>query len=85
MEVIRRGLAKSSATPIHCSVEDLQHTSEILSAMKDFPCTYLPWPPPYCSKADLLPLIDKDADHLSGWKASIMNKAGSPIYGPEWC
>jgi len=44
---------------------------------------HLPWPPPYCSKADLLSLIDKDADHLPGWKASLMNRTGSPIYGPD--
>jgi hypothetical protein len=41
----------------------------------------LPWPPPYCSKADLLPLIDKDADHLPGLKTSLMNRAGRLIYG----
>lgn len=28
------------------------------------------------TKADLLPLVDKVADNLPGWKASLMNKAG---------
>lgn len=39
---LRTNLAKSSAIPIHCSDEDLQHTSEILAyTVKEFPCTYL--------------------------------------------
>ena len=28
------------------------------------------------SKEILLPLIDKVADHLPGWKASLLNRAG---------
>ena len=31
------------------------------------------------SKADLLPLIDKVADNLPGWKASLMNRAGKLV------
>lgn len=43
--------------------------------VKDFPCTYLgligkP------TKEVLLPLIDKVAEFLPGWKASLMNRAG---------
>jgi len=61
------------------SDEDLQQTSDILAcAIKDFPCTYLgllltlrkP------TKEVFQPFIDKVADHLPGWKASLMNRAG---------
>ena len=31
------------------------------------------------SKADLLPLVDKVADNLPGWKASLMNRAGKLV------
>ena len=31
------------------------------------------------SKADLLTLIDKVADNLPGWKASLMNRAGKLV------
>ena len=76
---LRINLAKSSVSPIHCSETDLLLTSEILSCpVKDFPCTYLGLPLSLRkpTKTEFLPLIDKDADHLPGWKASLLNRAG---------
>lgn len=91
---LRTNLVKSSIVPIHCSDEDLQHTSNILACtVKDFPCTYLGLPLTVRkpTKEMLRLMIDKVADHLPGWKASLINKAGrlvlvrvvltaSPIY-----
>jgi len=49
-------------------------------ALKDFPCTYLGLPLTIHkpTKNDL-PLIDKVADYLPGWKASLMNGSGRLI------
>ena len=50
-------------------------------ALKDFSCTYLALRLPIHkpTKNDLLPLIDKVADYLPGWKASLMNRSGRLI------
>ena len=61
------------------SDDDLQQTSDILAcAIKDFPCTYLGLPLTLRkpTKEVFQPFIDKVADHLPGWKASLMNRAG---------
>jgi len=53
--------------------------SQLLSCtIKEFPCTYLGLPLTVGkpTKEDLLPIIDKVADYLPGWKASLMNWAG---------
>ncbi|WVZ94068.1 hypothetical protein U9M48_040008 [Paspalum notatum var. saurae] len=76
---IRTNLSKSSASPIHCSEEDLLLTSEILVCeIKEFPCTYLgiPFSIRRPTKEVILPLVPKVAGHLPGWKASLMNRAG---------
>ncbi|WVZ63805.1 hypothetical protein U9M48_013410 [Paspalum notatum var. saurae] len=76
---LKTNLLKSSAIPIQCSEEDVARTSAILScSVGGFPCSYLGipltiWKP---SKADLLPLIDKIANKLPGWKAPLLSKAG---------
>ncbi|WVZ52340.1 hypothetical protein U9M48_003412 [Paspalum notatum var. saurae] len=79
---LQTNLAKSSASPIHCSSEALALTADTLSCeIKELPCTYLGLP--LCvrkpTKDVLLPLIDNVADHLPGWKASLMNRAGRLI------
>jgi len=59
----------------------MRDASDILScALKD-PCTYLGLPLTIHkpTKNDLLPLIDKVADYLPGWKASLMNRSGRLI------
>uniref|UniRef100_J3M704 Reverse transcriptase zinc-binding domain-containing protein n=1 Tax=Oryza brachyantha TaxID=4533 RepID=J3M704_ORYBR len=76
---LRTNMAKSSCTHIYCMEEDLEVISNELSyGVKNFPCSYLrllltirkP------SKTDFLPLVDKMANSLLGWKASLMNRAG---------
>ena len=76
---LHTNLVKSSISPIHCSENELSITAELLScSVKEFPCTYLGLPLSINkpTKEVLLPLIDKVADHLPGWKASLMNRAG---------
>jgi hypothetical protein len=79
---LHTNLTKSSISPIHCSTEDLQLTTEILyCAVKEFPCTYLGLPLSIHkpTKEVLLPLVDKVADLLPRWKAQLMNRAGRLI------
>ena len=66
-------------SPIHCSDEESTLTANALSCtIKAFPCTYLGLPLTIGkpTKEVLLPLVDKVADYLPGWKASLMNRAG---------
>jgi hypothetical protein len=59
----------------------MRDASDILScALKDFPCTYLSLPLTIHkpTKNDL-PLIDKVADYLPCWKASLMSGFGRLI------
>jgi len=76
---LRTNLAKSSVSPIHCSDEELALTANTLScSIKAFPCTYLGLPLSIGkpTKEVLLPLVDRVADYLPGWKASLMHRAG---------
>ena len=76
---LRTNLSKSSVSPIHCTDEELTLTANILScSIKDFPYTYLGLPLTIGkpTKEVLLPLLDKVADYLPRWKASLMNRAG---------
>jgi hypothetical protein len=76
---LRTNLSKSSISPIHCSIDEVAITADILSCtIKEFPCTYLGLPLTVGkpAKEDLLPIIDKVADYLPGWEASLMNQAG---------
>lgn len=79
---LRTNLAKSSAAPIHCSTDIMTLTTDILSCeVKEFPCTYLGLPLTIRrpTKDLFLPLIDKVANRLPGWKASLINRAGRLI------
>ncbi|WVZ92630.1 LOW QUALITY PROTEIN: hypothetical protein U9M48_038679, partial [Paspalum notatum var. saurae] len=61
-------ISKCSVTPIHCEEQDIVVVHNSLPCkVQDFPCRYLGLP---------LTLIDKVADKLPGWKASMMNPAG---------
>jgi hypothetical protein len=76
---LHTNLSKSLVSPIHCSHNEMLLTTEILScSVKDFSCTYLGLPLSIHKpiKEVLLPLIDKVADRLPGWKTSLMNRAG---------
>ena len=86
---LQTNMAKSSVTPIQCGAEELNTISDLLPCViKDFPCTYvgLPLSIRKPTKADLLLLVDKVADHLPGWKVSLMNRAGRlmPSSWFEW-
>jgi hypothetical protein len=75
---LRTNLSKSSISPIHCTNDELALTANILScSIKAFACTYLGLPLSIGkpTKGVLLPLVDKVADYLHGWKASLMNRA----------
>ena len=76
---LKTNLVKSSAIPIQCSDEDIKRTEDILScSVGNFPCTYLGIPLTIAkpTRSDLMPLIDKVANKLPGWKAPLLNKAG---------
>lgn len=76
---LQTNLAKSSVSPIHCSEAEKSLTADLVSCpVKDFPCTYLGLALMIAkpTKDVLLPLVDKVADYLPGWKASLMNRAG---------
>ena len=78
VSVLQTNLAKSSASPIHCSENDLLLTSEIMSCpVKEFPCTYLGLPLSLRkpTNTEFLPLIEKVAHcwysiSLHRWAAS---------------
>jgi hypothetical protein len=75
-------MIKSSCTPIHCLEDDLEVISNELSCeVASFPCSYLGLPLTIrkSTKTDLLPLVDKVADNLPSWKASLMNRVGQLI------
>lgn len=79
---LRTNMTKSSCTPIHCLEDDLEVISNELSCeVKNFPCSYLGLPLTIrkSTKTDLLPLVDKVADNLPSWKASLMNRVGQLI------
>lgn len=77
-------LARACEIKIQCKDEDLEIISSTLPCeIKRFPCTYLGLPLAIRkpSKAELLPLIDKVANGLPSWKASLMNRAyGAHLY-----
>ncbi|WVZ75824.1 hypothetical protein U9M48_023853 [Paspalum notatum var. saurae] len=76
---LRCNLSKSSAAPIQCSTDDIALISgELACTVSNFPCTYLGLPLTIKkpTKSDLLPLVDKVADKLPGWKAPLLNWAG---------
>jgi hypothetical protein len=73
------GFNALTVSPIDCTDEEVTAAANALScAIKAFPCTYLGLPLTIGmpTKEVLLPLVDKVADYLPGWKASLMNKAG---------
>ncbi|WVZ80019.1 hypothetical protein U9M48_027537 [Paspalum notatum var. saurae] len=76
---LRCNLYKSAVTPVQCSEGEIALVSAELScAVVNFPCTYLGIPLTIHkpSKSVLLPLVDKVAGKLPGWKAPLLNRAG---------
>ncbi|WVZ93818.1 LOW QUALITY PROTEIN: hypothetical protein U9M48_039773 [Paspalum notatum var. saurae] len=91
---LRTNFSKSSVFLINCTEADLDVIKQALACeLNEFPFKYLGIPLSIRkpSKADLLPLVEKVADCLPKWKASLLNRAGrlvvvntvfsaSPIY-----
>jgi hypothetical protein len=72
-------ISKCSMTPIHCEEHDIAVVHNSLPCkVQVFPCRYLglPLSVKKLPKAAFYELIDKVADKLLGWKASMMNPAG---------
>ena len=71
-------MQNSSITPIGCSDAEPAVICEVMPChLKEFPCTYLGLPLTIRkpTKTELQPLIDKVANSLPGWQASLMNRA----------
>ncbi|WVZ50362.1 hypothetical protein U9M48_001621 [Paspalum notatum var. saurae] len=72
-------IRKCSMTLIHCEEQDIAVVHNSLPCkVQDFPCRYLglPLSVKKLPKAGFYELIDKVADKLPGWKASMINPAG---------
>jgi hypothetical protein len=72
-------IQKSSITPIRCQEQDLEVVQDSLPcSMVNFPCKYLGLPLSVRKllKSKFLLLIEKIADYLPGWKATLMHPAG---------
>lgn len=79
---LKTNLQKWSAVPIRCQEDDLEVVHGSLPCVvADFPCNYLGLTllVKKLTRADLLPLIDKLADKMLGWKAALMTRAGRSI------
>lgn len=75
-------IRKSSFVPIRCSDQDLATVSRSLPySAGQFPCKYLGLPLSHKKllKGDFYPLIDRVADQLPLWKASLIHPAGRAV------
>ncbi|WVZ70022.1 LOW QUALITY PROTEIN: hypothetical protein U9M48_018728, partial [Paspalum notatum var. saurae] len=75
--ILKTNMTKSPIIPIQCIDDDLRIISESLPCeIKDILCTCLGLPLTIRkpTKSDWLPVIDKVADNIFGWKASPMSE-----------
>ena len=80
---LRTNIQKSCISPIQCAEEDLAVVmTHFPCEIQNFPCKYLGLPLSLkkLNRAQLQPLIEKVADHLPGWKADLMSRAGRATY-----
>jgi len=76
---LHTNLNKSCVVPIHCEDTAIQIVQDTMQCpTKEFPCIYLDLPVSNKKlyKRDLMPWIEKVADRLPSWKASLLSKAG---------
>ena len=76
---LHTNLNKSCVVPIHCEDTAIQIVQDTMQCpTKEFPCIYLGLPVSNKKlyKRDLMPWIEKVADRLPSWKASLLSKAG---------
>jgi hypothetical protein len=72
-------IRKSSVTPIRCQDQDVEVVQTTMPCtVVNFPCRYLGLPLSVrkLSKNDYMLFIDKIANYLLGWKATLMHPAG---------
>jgi hypothetical protein len=80
---LKTNIQKSCVSPIQCSEDDLAMVqTHFPCEIQEFPCKYLGLPLSLkkLTRAQLQPLIEKVADHLPGWKADLLNRAGRATY-----
>jgi hypothetical protein len=73
---------KSKATPINCSVEDLQTVSDTFGcAVEAFPCRYLgvPLSITRLRRSDEQPIIDAVSSRIPTWKGTYSTWLGVPL------
>ena len=76
---LHTNLQKSNIIPINCEENSMTTVSNTLPcSISEFPCTYLglPLSNKKLRKIDLMPWIEKIANKLPDWKATLMNTAG---------
>lgn len=76
---LKTNMLKSSIIPIPCEEsQQMQARDEMGCELADFPCRYLGLPLSLhrLTKEDLQPILDKIADSLPGWKASMLATSG---------
>lgn len=79
---LQTNLSKSCVIPIQCEGEIIEAVNNTLQCTTtSFPCTYLGLPisDKKLRKCDLIPWIEKIANKLPGWKASLMNMSGRAV------
>ena len=79
---LQTNLEKCHISPIQCNLEaTVQLLTHFPGRIDPFPIKYLgiPLGLTSLSKSDLQPLVDKVANRLPTWKASLLNKAGRTV------
>jgi hypothetical protein len=78
---LQTNLQKSCMIPIHCDREIVEVVNSTLQCTTNFPTTYLGLPisDRKLRRSDLMSWIEKIANKLPGWKASLMSLAGRAI------
>jgi hypothetical protein len=79
---LRTNVQKSSVMPIQCSDDNMAVIQSLLPCeIMSFPCKYLGLPLSLrkLTREQFQPIIDRIADHLPGWKADLLTRAGRAV------